>query len=180
MTAPHNKGRGLGIEFLRSLISHEGDECVIWPLFRDPQNGYGRIGYLGKHYWSHRLMCEMAKGPPPSPDHEASHSCGRGHEGCVHPKHLSWKTATENQRERRIHGTHGKGQGYRFKLTPEKVAEIRAQKEDSSCCPGAPRLREGAPHRHDGDGRRQGQDEDKERHAARVPRRADRHGAHLL
>lgn len=50
-------------------------------------------------------MCQKAHGDPPSPKHDAAHSCGRGHEGCVNPNHLSWKTKKQNQADRITHGT---------------------------------------------------------------------------
>lgn len=70
-------------------------------------------------------MCELVHGAPPTPDHEAAHSCGKGHEGCIHPKHLSWATHSENQLDRREHGTNKKKGGPRPIITPEKAAEIR-------------------------------------------------------
>lgn len=122
-----------GMDWLRAHVAHDGAECLIWPRFRDP-NGYGRVpGELdGRRtiLWAHRVMCELVNGPCP-PDHEAAHSCGRGKFGCVHPKHLSWKTRTANQLDRALHGTKSVG-GYRTqsrqKLNPEKVREIRAMK----------------------------------------------------
>lgn len=119
------RGNGKTIIWLRANARHEGDNCLTWPFSIDPQNGYGRLGYLGKMYWAHRLMCELAHGVPTTTKHEVAHSCGRGHEGCVNPRHLSWKTRSENQRERRLHGTHGKGDGPRCRLTPEQASEIR-------------------------------------------------------
>lgn len=122
-----NKGNGDGIEFLRRHVLYEGDDCVMWPLYREPRRGYGIIGYLGRAQKAHRLMCELAHGAPPFPEAEASHSCGNGHLGCVNPKHLSWKTRSENQQERRKHGTHGRnGDTKRYKLTLKDVSEIRA------------------------------------------------------
>jgi hypothetical protein len=123
-----------GLEFLKAHANYQGDDCLIWHLFRD-HNGYGRVG-IPKGFkgstrtrvrWAHRIICEIAHGPPPSDTHEASHSCGRGKHGCINPRHLSWKTPSENQRERRKHGTHGKGVGLpRWRLTPEQVSQIRA------------------------------------------------------
>lgn len=122
-----SNGNGKGIAFLRGLIGHRGDECVIWPLCRDSQNGYGRIGYLAKMHWAHRLMCQLAHGEPPTPGHEAAHSCGRGNEGCVNPAHLSWATKTRNQLDRRRHGTKSNAVwGWRGKLSEAQVEEIRA------------------------------------------------------
>lgn len=125
--AGHNRGKGRSIAFLRALLNHEGEDCVSWP-FSKLQNGHGSLGYLGKMYRAHQLMCEMAHGPRPSPSHQSAHSCGKGHEGCVNPSHLSWKTAAENQADRKLHGTDGTGPGPRHRLTPEQVAEIRALK----------------------------------------------------
>ena len=120
------KGQGNGIKFLRALLTDAPADCVIWPQFRDP-NGYGRLGHDGKGYWAHLLMCELAHGKPPTPEHEAAHSCGRGHDACVNPRHLSWATKTRNQLDRRAHGTAASA-GWRWhpKLNPEKVLEIRA------------------------------------------------------
>lgn len=123
---PPNKNKGDGIEFLRRHVMHDGDDCVMWPLYREPRRGYGIIGYLGRTHKAHRLMCELAHGAPPFPGAEASHSCGNGHLGCVNPKHLSWKTRSENQQDRKKHGTAGRGDIRRYKLTLQDVSEIRA------------------------------------------------------
>lgn len=120
-----NRGNGKGIQFLREHVSYAGDDCLIWPMCRDGSNGYGRVGHEGKLCWAHRVMCELVNGPPPSPLHETAHSCGRGHDGCVHPKHLDWKTPQENQLDRHLHGTTGKPP---LKLNAEQVTEIRALK----------------------------------------------------
>ncbi len=72
-------------------------------------------------------MCELAHGEPPTPTHEAAHSCGRGHEGCVHPKHLSWKTQSGNQLDRREHGTTALNErGILGKLSQTQVESIRS------------------------------------------------------
>lgn len=129
MRGDHNRGKGAGLAFLRAHINDPDGPCLIWPMFRDPDGGYGRIGYMGKLSYSHRIMCELVHGQAPSPDHEASHSCGNGHGGCVHPKHLSWETRSENHLRRREHGTAATSTwGNRGKLTAEQTAEIRALK----------------------------------------------------
>lgn len=112
-----------GLEWLKANLDYDGEGCLIWHLFRDT-TGYGRIGIKGKILWVHRVMCELVNGPAPE-GHEAAHSCGRGKFGCVDPRHLSWKTPSQNQYERRVHGTHGKRKGVRYHLTPQDVAEIR-------------------------------------------------------
>lgn len=123
------KGEGEGLRFLREHLSYNGVDCLIWPLFRKPDSGYGNVSIGGKVRRAHKVMCEMVNGPSPSPAHYAAHECGRGHEGCVHPKHLKWKTPTENQADCKIHGTvRKKGDRPRFTLTESQVAQIRAMK----------------------------------------------------
>lgn len=102
---PAPRGNGKGIQFLREHVNDLDGPCLIWPMFRDPDSGYGQLGYMGQKLYAHRKMCEMANGPPPSDIHEACHSCGQGHQGCIHPKHLSWKTPSGNHLDRRRHGT---------------------------------------------------------------------------
>src|SRR5690606_25191199 len=86
------------------VLKHTGAECLIWP-FAVAGDGYGVV-YLDKERrYVHRAACEDRNGPPPSPDHEAAHSCGRGAQGCVSPGHLRWATHIENQHDKREHGT---------------------------------------------------------------------------
>lgn len=102
--------------WIESHSSYQGDECLIWPFWRD-KYGYGPI----------RQMCEIAHGPPPSAGHQAAHSCGNGHEGCVHPGHLRWATRRENQADMIAHGRSGRGEKSPLaKLTEQDVREIRS------------------------------------------------------
>jgi hypothetical protein len=101
----------------------------MWPFYRDRRRGYGIVSINGHLHKAHRVMCELAHGEAPTVKHEAAHSCGNGWEGCVNPMHLSWKTRKENQADRKVHGTAGqgkKGTYRRYRLTPEKVAQIRS------------------------------------------------------
>lgn len=121
---PWLKGKGPGYLWLKARIDHQGDECLIWP-FSKSDTGYGQLSYLGKLYKAHRLMCILAKGPPPSPTHEAAHDCGNGMGGCVHPGHLDWKTPSQNQLDRRRHGTAATSRyGAKGKLTKLQRQEI--------------------------------------------------------
>lgn len=124
MQRSHNRGKGHGIKFLRDHVDYQGDECLIWPLSRN-YNGHGNVGFNGRHYLTHRLMCELAHGKPPGPEYEAAHSCGRGHEACVNPRHISWKTRSENQRDRYVHKRLPHRQAQR-KLTAKQVGEVRS------------------------------------------------------
>lgn len=122
------RGRGKGIAFLRAHVADEDGDCLIWPMSRN-KNGYALFGFEGKLLWAHRFICEMVHGPAPSPNLQAAHSCGRGKDGCVHPKHLSWKTKSGNLLDAVAHGTHaGNVYGNRGQLKPAQVTAIRRLK----------------------------------------------------
>jgi len=55
-------------------------------------------------------MCTLAHGEKPSPESEARHLCGKGHEACVAPAHLTWGTPAENAADRILHGTAPQGE----------------------------------------------------------------------
>jgi hypothetical protein len=79
----------------------------------------------GKTKYVHRLACEHANGPPPTPTHEAAHSCNNGHLKCVSPKHVTWKTKSENNIDRELCGKGVRGERSRFaKLTEQQAIEI--------------------------------------------------------
>lgn len=98
------RGESARLEWLEAHVDHAGNDCLLWPGSRN-WNGYGNFQVNGKVRYAHRTMCELAHGAPPSPGHVAAHSCGRGQDGCVNPKHLSWKSPADNQLDRRVHGT---------------------------------------------------------------------------
>ena len=112
--------------FIRDVVlKYEGDGCLLWP-FGDNGEGYGRMNLNGQHVQVHRVICEIVNGPPPTPIHQAAHSCGRGHLGCCSPKHLSWKTPAENAADMIVHGTVCRGErSARAKLKESDVLEIR-------------------------------------------------------
>jgi DNA-binding transcriptional regulator YiaG len=109
------------------------DWCLIWPFSRD-KHGRGQINFDGEH-WAHRLMCKVVHGEPPTPKHTAAHECGCGHDGCVNPHHLAWKTQAENLEDCRKHGTlvrhHG---GNVRRLVPEQVKAIREARGFQTQC----------------------------------------------
>jgi hypothetical protein len=124
------RGKGKAIDWIRGHVGYSGDDCLLWPFSRT--RGYGTFGYLGEHLYVHRYMCELANGPPPTPEHEATHSCGRGHLGCATPKHLFWKTPGENLQEAYEHGSLAYRRKTRFLLTSAKVKKIRPLKGTES------------------------------------------------
>lgn len=112
-------------ETLPYLLQHMHDDCPKWPYARG-RGGYGRVQYEGRVVDVHRLVCELVHGPAPSLDHDAAHSCGKGAEGCFGASCIEWKSKSENQADRFIHGTACTGEdAYQCKLTDAQVIDIR-------------------------------------------------------
>lgn len=103
------------------------DGCLIWPFGRH-KDGYAQGSYPGiatKH--ACRAVCELSHGEPPTPEHEAAHSCGNGTGGCINPRHLSWKTHVENEADKVEHGTLLRGSRHtNARLTESDVREVRS------------------------------------------------------
>jgi hypothetical protein len=120
---------GMPVKFFNEVVlSHQSDDCLIWPYGKDG-NGYATLLLCGKRGHVHRFVCEAKNGPPPFSKAEAAHSCGNGHLGCVNQQHLRWKTRTENQNDRIIHGTSPSNPGEKngnAKLTEADVLKIRS------------------------------------------------------
>lgn len=109
---------GARADWIRKHLDYPNkDWCLIWP-FDTSDTGYALFGSPPRKV--SRLMCEYRHGLAPTPEHHAAHSCDRGHDACVNPWHLDWKTPTDNQIDRRRNGK------YRpRKLTPDQAREIR-------------------------------------------------------
>ncbi len=115
-------------KFLEAALMYEGIDCLIWPFWRS-DTGYARINRSRRVYRVTRLICHEIYGPPPSKSHQAAHSCGRGHEGCIAKSHLSWKTPKQNAADKVEHGTQTKGENHSTaKLTEDAVQIIRSLK----------------------------------------------------
>ena len=122
MAASQSTVRGEPARFLNeTVLPYDGDDCLLWPFGKNA-TGYGMIWRDGAMNRVSRLVCEHANGPPPTPKHEAAHSCGKGHKGCITKRHLRWATHAENMADKLIHGTS------HAKLTETDVLAIRAAK----------------------------------------------------
>jgi hypothetical protein len=117
---------GTASAYLRDVVTpYQGNECIIWPFYRMP-DGRAELTIGGKTRMVARYVCEQVNGRPPTPDHQAAHSCGKGNDGCVTPKHLSWKTRSENEMDKFEHGTRVRGSAHSWsKLTEDDVIKIR-------------------------------------------------------
>ncbi|WP_164820644.1 HNH endonuclease [Sinorhizobium meliloti] len=103
------------------VIPHRGEECLLWPYGK--VKGYGKVRVDGKDTLANRYVCERTHGAPPKPEHQAAHSCGN--RACVNPSHLGWKTQSENEGDKLVHGTHSRGdRSARAKLTECQAREV--------------------------------------------------------
>lgn len=121
------KGRTPNGEWKRWLTENAvdpgHDDCVIWP-FKTDDHGYARGG--GK-IMPHRWVCKQVHGEPPEGNIHAAHSCGRGSSACVSGRHVSWKTPSENERDKLEHGTHHRGERHHnTRFTADQVRAIRS------------------------------------------------------
>lgn len=117
--------------WLRAHVNHQGDECLTWPFART-SDGVGRMGKkieIGEFRTAQapRAMCALAHGLPPFETAQAAHSCGKGHLGCINPRHLRWRSPAANTREKVEHGTQLRGETHAFaRLTELQVRAMRA------------------------------------------------------
>lgn len=125
--------KGELMEFVATVVlNHNGDGCLKWP-YGNKGNGVGVIYVSGKKTNVNRYICSIVHGDPPTPSHQVAHSCGKGGDGCCAPNHLSWKTQSENEKDKLIHGTHNRGERHPLsKLTEIEVREILSVGEEYS------------------------------------------------
>lgn len=119
---------GKGYKWLLEHVDYDGEGCLTWPFRVNPFWGRAQFGVDGKLEWAHRYMCKLVHGEPPPGKPYAAHECGNGHLACVHPKHVFWKSSSENAFDRRLHGRPEGGKGRRAHLTPEQIAEIQSSR----------------------------------------------------
>lgn len=116
---------GKGVEYLLNVVmNYDGEDCLPWPFGRTGK-GRGQIRYNGRDWYVHRLVCILAHGEPPTPDHLATHRCGNGHLGCVNKHHLVWGTHGDNRTDVSLHAELPDRNTLSVKLSREKVRQIR-------------------------------------------------------
>lgn len=117
--------------FNEVVLPYTGDDCLIWPYGKT--KGYGVVWIGDRTHYVSRLVCEHENGSPTASNDEASHSCGKGHLGCVTRNHLRWATPKENTADKRAHNTHLRGEKTNgAKLTEADVIKIRSMRGELS------------------------------------------------
>jgi len=112
-------------KFLETALLQQTDECILWPYSCD-NHGYAGMNIDNKTRKVHIIVCEKIHGEKPFQRAEAAHSCGNGHLGCINHRHLSWKSHSDNQMDRILHGTSNRGtQHGNHLLTEEDILKIK-------------------------------------------------------
>jgi hypothetical protein len=122
-------GWGEARQWIENVLSADAGDCIVYPFSRD-QSGYGHAHIDGKYVGVHAYVLKRTQGHKPTPAHEACHTCGNGHLGCVHPKHLYWGTRSQNIADAIAAGTWN--HPVRFgeaasaaKYSDEQISEVR-------------------------------------------------------
>lgn len=116
MDAPCQKRRSDEMDaFFERAVACTDVECLPWPFKRHSKSNYaiwtrtsepGVVVRGRRSPYIAREICYRLYGEPPTPDHQAAHNCGKGHEGCVNGSHLRWATRLENEHDKEEHGTY--------------------------------------------------------------------------
>lgn len=118
--------------YRETVLPWGSDDCLFWPFSRDG-GGRAHVRRDGKMVKVCRLLCAETHGPPPTPEHQAAHSCGNGHLGCVTKRHLRWATHAENMNDMVAHGRSIRGsRSPATKITEDDVRQIRALRNKAS------------------------------------------------
>lgn len=107
-------------------------ECLVYQGYRDAK-GYGRIGFRGRTWKTHRLAWMFANGPIPS-GLQVRHSCDNP--PCCNPAHLLLGTNADNMRDMRERGGHMKAacpHGHPFTTDNTRIARGNHQRVCRTC-----------------------------------------------
>ena len=120
---PRERKRGMDVEELSEWLiakTEPSDGCL---LFQGARNGcgYAIVIYEGRSVLAHRVVAEAHLGER-ADGHEVRHSCHRGGEGCINPRHLSYGTRRDNVRDMLKARRHPNQ-----RLSYEKASAIRAE-----------------------------------------------------
>ena len=123
-------------EYLVGAISAVTGDCIGWERGKT-HDGYGRVWVDGKARYAHVVALELHTPRPIGkicsikgnwvPGHRLEAAHGRCHNpACFNPLHLSWKTAAENNADKKLDGTNNDNEANgQCKLSNAVVARIR-------------------------------------------------------
>lgn len=115
--------RGEVQAFFESMMLLDTQDCIIWP-YAAGTVGHGVMRVDGQQVSVTRLACERKWGPPGEGVEAAHGPCHNPR--CFNPRHLSWKTTSENAMDKHRDGTMSLGSLHGMsKLTEDDVLEIR-------------------------------------------------------
>lgn len=109
------------VDLLWEMVADATDECLLWTRCVS-SSGYASLWADGAWQSAHRYICKTLYGDPNG--REAAHSCGVRR--CINPRHLRWATPSENNLDKRQHGTATRGDRATCRtLLSDQVGEIR-------------------------------------------------------
>ena len=113
------------LDQLINMISTPTDDCIVWPYGRTGR-GYGQVSVNGTVRPAHRVALETVSDPPTLKHHAAHGPCRN--RLCCNPRHLSWKTISENHADKYRDGTDQNGEACSTcKLSTAQVDQIRTR-----------------------------------------------------
>lgn len=88
--------------WLDAFKGFDADCCLFFPNAKS--GAPAKVKYNYTQMSAARAMLLKTQGAPDDESMLVVHKCGMGHMSCVNPKHIAWGTASDNARDRVIHG----------------------------------------------------------------------------
>lgn len=117
---------GYSVSSLGRVVSHPKPGRYNFRILVASLNfeGYSTVNFCGENRRVHRLVCAAFVGPQPTSAHEVAHRDGTRANNV--PSNLRWATRTNNQRDRKAHGTSRWSESHPLRANPERLARGEA------------------------------------------------------